>query len=71
MEEDKNKGEIVLYQSNDGAIKIDVRLDDETVWLSQSQMGTLFGKGRTTINEHIQNIFKEGELEEKVVCRKF
>ena len=69
--EERNKGELLLYQSNDGTIKVDVQLDDETVWLSQSQMGTLFGKGRTTINEHIQNIFKEGELEEKVVCRKF
>jgi hypothetical protein len=76
--EDKNKGElkigesqIVLYQSNNGAVKIDVRLEDETVWLSQSQMGELFDKSRTTINGHIQNIFKEGELEEKVVCRKF
>ena len=54
----ENKSEIILYQSADGTTKIDVRLEKETVWLSQSQMGMLFGKGRTTINEHIQNIFK-------------
>jgi hypothetical protein len=73
MEEKKidQKGEIVLYQNNDGTIKIDVRLEDETVWLSQEQMGVLFGKGRSTITEHIGNIFKEGELEEDVVCREF
>jgi len=63
--------QIVLYQSNDGTIKIDVRLEDETVWLSQEQMGALFGKGRSIITEHIGNIFKEGELEESVVCREF
>ena len=45
---EENKGEIVLYQSNDGTIKVDVRLEEETVWLSQTQMGFLFGKSRTT-----------------------
>jgi hypothetical protein len=48
-----------------------VRLDDETVWLTQAQMAELFGKARTTITEHIQNVFKEGELDENVVCRNF
>ena len=48
-----------------------MRLSDETVWLTQDQMAMLFGKGRTTITEHIGNIFKEGELNEKVVCRLF
>jgi hypothetical protein len=66
-----NNGQILLYQNNDGAIKIDVRLENETVWLSQEQMGMLFGKGRSTITEHIGNIFKEGELDETVVCREF
>ena len=65
------QGEILLYQSPDGNIKIDVRLENETVWLTQVQMGQLFGKGRTTIIEHIQNIFAEGELNENVVCRNF
>lgn len=63
--------EIVLYQSEDGNIKVDVLFQDETVWLTQEQMALLFGKGRTTITEHISNIFSEGELQEEVVCRKF
>ena len=63
--------EIVIYQGKDNNIKIDVKFDDETVWLNQAQIATLFNKGRSTITEHIQNIFKEGELEEKLVCRNF
>ncbi|MDR2692400.1 MAG: virulence RhuM family protein [Dysgonamonadaceae bacterium] len=66
-----NEGQILLYQNNDGTIKVDVRLENETVWLSQEQMGMLFGKGRSTITEHLSNIFKEGELNENVVCREF
>jgi len=66
-----NKSEILIYQNPDGNIKIDVRLEDETVWLTQAQMAELFGKGRTTITEHIQNVFNEGELDENVVCRNF
>jgi hypothetical protein len=64
-------GEILIYQNQDGNIKIDVRLEEDTVWLSQAQMALLFGKGRTTITEHILNVFKEGELDEVVVCRDF
>lgn len=56
-------GEILIYQAANGNVKIDVRLEGETVWLTQDQMGLLFGKAKSTINEHIQNIFKEGELE--------
>ena len=63
--------QILIYQSIDGKIKLDVELQQETVWLNQEQMAFLFGKARSTIAEHIQNIFKEGELEEKVVCRDF
>ena len=66
-----NTGEILIYQNPDGNIKIDVRLEEETVWLTQEQMAMLFGKARNTITEHIQNVFKEGELDEKVVCRNF
>lgn len=66
-----NNSEILLYQNPDGTIKIDVRLEDETVWLTQEQIAVLFGKGRSTVTEHIQNVFKERELDEKVVCREF
>lgn len=66
-----NTGEILIYQNSEGSIKIDVRLEEETVWLTQNQMAALFGKARTTITEHIQNVFKEGELTEEVVCRNF
>ncbi len=67
----KNKGEIILYKNQVGNIKINVRLEDDTVWLNQKQIALLFGKGRTTIVEHIGNVFKEGELNKKVVCRNF
>ncbi len=69
--EKSNSGEIILYQAPDGKIKIDVRLEDETVWLSQDQMATLFGKGRSTVTEHIANVFNEGELEQNRTCRNF
>ena len=62
---------IVIYQTDDGQTQIDVRLDNETVWLSQAQMAELFMKDRTVIGRHINNIFKEGELERDVVCAKF
>ncbi len=63
-------GEMIIYQSDEG-VKLDVRLENKTVWLNIEQIAQLFNKGRATISEHISNIFKEGELEEKVVCRKF
>lgn len=63
--------ELIIYQNPDGNIKIDVRLEEETVWLTQDQMATLFGKAKSTINEHIKNVFSEGELDEKVVIRNF
>lgn len=61
---------LLLYQSEDGKVKIDVRFEGETVWLSLDQMATLFGKSRTTVNEHILNIYREGELQEEVTKRK-
>ncbi|MBU0465770.1 MAG: virulence RhuM family protein, partial [Proteobacteria bacterium] len=67
----KPQSQILIYQNPDGIIKIDVLLEEETVWLTQAHMAELFGKGRTTITEHIRNIFKEGELDEKLVCRDF
>ena len=69
MQEDNNK--IIIYNTEDGQTKIDVRLEHDTVWLSQAQMAELFDKDRKTITEHIQNVFKEGELAEDSVCRKF
>ena len=69
--ENENKGEIIIYQSDDGIIQLDVRLENETVWLTQDQLSLLFNKAKSTISEHISNIFKEGELDESVVVRKF
>lgn len=66
-----SNSEIIIYESADGLTKIETRLENETVWLTQAQMAELFGKGRTTITEHIQHIFSEGELTEDVVCREF
>ncbi|CAM3410473.1 virulence RhuM family protein [Aequorivita lipolytica] len=63
--------QILIYQNQDGNIKIDVRLEEETVWLTQDQMATLFGKGRSTVTEHIQNVFSENELEAEATSRKF
>ena len=59
------KGEIIIYQLPDGTSNLDVRLEDETVWLNQYQMAELFGRDRTVITKHINNIFKENELDEK------
>ena len=62
--------EIVLYQSEDGNVEVDVLFQDETVWLTIDQMSLLFGKSRSTINEHILNIYKENELSEDSSMRK-
>ncbi len=68
--EDKHD-EIVIYQSEDGMIKVDVLFENETVWLTMDQMCLLFGKAKSTISEHIQNIYAEGELKENETMRKF
>ena len=60
-----NNGEIIIYQSEDGSAKIDVRIQDETVWLTQQQMADLFGRDRSVISKHLKNIFEEGELDEE------
>lgn len=65
-----NTGEILIYQNQEGNIKIDVRLEEETVWLTQDQMVLLFGKAKSTINEHILNIYAENELAEETSVRK-
>ncbi len=66
-----NPTEFLLFKTEDQDIAVDVLFKDETVWLTQEQMATLFDKGRSTITEHIKHIFDEGELDEKVVCRLF
>ena len=66
-----NQSAFILFKTEDEKISVDVRFEENTVWLSQEQMAQLFGKARTTITEHIQNVFKEGELNEKMVCRDF
>ena len=68
--ENENKGEIIIYQSDDGIVQLDVRLENETVWLTIDQMALLFGKSRSTINEHILNVFQSGELNESDSVRK-
>lgn len=68
---EENRGNIVIYQTEDGDTKIDVRFVDETVWLTQQQMAELFQSSRTNIVEHIQHIYEEGELDEASTCRKF
>jgi death-on-curing family protein len=67
----EGKGEIIIYQTNDKKNQFEVRLENETVWLSQKEMAALFVKGIPTINEHLKNIFKEKELEKKATIRKF
>lgn len=60
-----NKGQIIIYETKDGQMSIDVRLENETVWITQMQMTELFQRERTVITKHIKNVFKEGELDEK------
>ncbi len=66
-----NKGEVVIYKSSQGKAELEVKLIEDTVWLSQKQMSELFQKDIRTINEHIKNIFREGELKENSTIRKF
>ena len=63
--------QVVIYQTEDGQTQIDVRLENETVWLTQAQMAELFDKDRTVIGRHIRNIYKEEELEQNITCAKF
>ncbi|MEG2415448.1 MAG: RhuM family protein, partial [Kiritimatiellia bacterium] len=66
-----NYGEMLIYQTEDGLTKIDVNLQDETVWLSQEQMADLFQRNKSTISRHIKNVFEDGELDGKVVVAEF
>ena len=67
---ESSTGEIVMYQP-DETIRLEVRMGEETVWLTQQQMAELFDKDRTVISRHIRNIYKEEELEENITCAKF
>ena len=67
----ENKGDIVIYKTQDGLTKINVKFEDETVWLTQQQMALLFQTSRTNIVEHIKHIYEEGELEQLSTCRNF
>ena len=58
-----NNDQMLIYQSEDGSIKIDVRFEQDTVWLTQAQMCMLFGRDKSTISRHIKNVFEEGELD--------
>lgn len=71
MNDVENKGEIIIYQTEEGKAQINVKITDETVWLTQQQMAELFDTSRTNVNEHLKNIYSEGELEEKATCRDF
>ena len=66
----ENRGEIIIYRAEDNTVQLDVRMENETVWLTQDQMAQLFGRDRTVIGRHIRNIFSEGELNESLVCAK-
>ena len=66
-----NNGEIIIYQTDDGLTHIDVKMEDETVWLTQAQLVQLYQTSKSNVSEHIKHIFEEGELEENAVVRKF
>jgi hypothetical protein len=68
---EEQKGELILYQTEDGTTKIEVRLENETVWLTQAQLVELYQSSKSNISEHIKHIFEEGELIEDSVVRKF
>jgi len=67
----ENKGEVIIYQTDDGLTHIDVHMEDESVWLTQAQLCELYQSSKSNISEHIKHIFEEGELEQDSVVRKF
>ena len=68
---ENNQNAFILFKTEDEKISVDVRFEEETVWLTQEQMAVLFGKAKSTINEHIQNVFNDGELSEGLSVKKF
>lgn len=71
IESNHDKGEVIIFTNADGAIKIDVRLEDETVWLSQKKMAELFDKDSDTVGLHLKNIYAEAELDEHTTTEFF
>lgn len=67
----ENFGKILIYQSNDGLTNVEVKVQDDTVWLTQQQMADLFKTSRTNVVEHIKHIYEEKELDEASTCRNF
>lgn len=68
---ENTNSEFIIFKTEDEKISVDVRMNDDTVWLSQDQMATLFDKAKSTISEHIKHIFEEKELDKNSVVRKF
>ena len=64
-------GEVIVYQAPDGQVRVEVRLERETVWLTQAQMAELFGRERSVVTKHIRNAFQEGELDSGATSAKF
>lgn len=64
-------GEVVVYEAPDGEVRVEVRLERETVWLTQQQMAELFGRERSVVTKHVRNVFQEGELDPGATCAKF
>ncbi|MHB8815827.1 MAG: phosphoribosylaminoimidazolesuccinocarboxamide synthase, partial [Steroidobacteraceae bacterium] len=71
MSEKAPGGKIIVYEAPDGAVRVDVRLDRDTVWLTQDQMSGLFGRERSVITKHVRNVFRDGELDPGATCAKF
>lgn len=68
---EERHGEILIYQTEDGLTNINVKIEDETVWLTQQQLVELYQSSKANVSEHIKHIFEEGELDEEAVVRKF
>ena len=71
LKSDMAENNVIIYTDNDGRTRIDVRLEEETLWLSQQQMAELYQTSRTNVIEHIKHIYEEGELQEEGTCRNF
>lgn len=71
MEKKELENKIVIYQTEDGKTQLDVKLENETVWLTQAQMVELFDSSKANVSEHIKHIYEDGELSEEATVRKF